>query len=88
MVEIESAILGRRHQLRIYLPPGYGENTLAHYPLAYMQDGQNLFFPEEAFQHKEWDVDETSHVLRAMRAIEDLIVVGVYSNERREEEYY
>ena len=52
-----------------------------------MQDGQNLFFPEEAFRQQEWDVDETSHVLRAMQAIEDLIVVGVYSNERREEEY-
>jgi predicted alpha/beta superfamily hydrolase len=87
LIEIESAILGRRHRLRVYLPPGYEENTMARYPLAYMQDGQNLFFPEEAFQHKEWDVDETSHVLRAMQAIEDLIVVGVYSNERREEEY-
>ena len=38
LVEIESAILGRRHRLRIYLPPGYEENTLAHYPLAYMQN--------------------------------------------------
>ncbi len=52
LVEIESAILGRRHRLRVYLPPGYEENTLAHYPLAYMQDGQNLFFPEEAFQQQ------------------------------------
>jgi hypothetical protein len=52
-----------------------------------MQDGQNLFFPHEAFQHKDWEVDETSQVLRAMRAIEDLIIIGVYSGERREEEY-
>ena len=87
LIEIESAILGRRHRLRVYLPPGYEENTLAHYPLAYMQDGQNLFFPHEAFQHKDWQVDETSHVLRAMQAIEDFIIVGVYSNERRTEEY-
>jgi predicted alpha/beta superfamily hydrolase len=87
LIEIESAILGRKHRLRVYLPPGYEENTLAHYPLAYMQDGQNLFFPHEAFQHKDWQVDQTSQVLRAMRAIEDLIIVGVYSNERREEEY-
>ena len=55
LVEIESAILGRRHRLRIYLPPGYEENTLAHYPFAYMQDGQNLFFLKEAFQQKEWE---------------------------------
>src|SRR5262249_56843294 len=86
LIEIESDILGRRHRLRVYLPPGYEENTLAHYPLAYMQDGQNLFFPHEAFQHKDWQVDQTSQVLRAMRAIEDLIIIGVYSDERREEE--
>lgn len=87
LVEIESAILGRRHRLRVYLPPGYEENTLAHYPFAYMQDGQNLFFPNEAFQHKDWGVKETSQMLRAMQAIEDFIIVGVYSDERREEEY-
>jgi predicted alpha/beta superfamily hydrolase len=87
LVEIESAILGRNHRLRCYLPPGYKENTVARYPVAYMQDGQNLFFPHEAFQHRDWQVDETSQVLRSMRAIEDLIIVGVYSNERREHEY-
>jgi len=87
LVEIESAILSRRHRLRVYLPPGYEENTLARYPFAYMQDGQNLFFPEEAFQHKDWGVRETSQILRAMQAIEDFIIVGVYSDERREEEY-
>src|SRR5262249_43046969 len=86
-IEIESAILKRSHRLRVYLPPGYDENTTARYPLAYMQDGQNLFFPQEAFRHEVWQVDQTSQVLRAMRAIEDLIIVGVYSNERREEEY-
>ena len=84
---MESAILDRHHRLRGYLPPGYEENTLARYPFAYMQDGQNLFFPHEAFQHKDWGVKETSQILRAMQAIEDFIIVGVYSGERREEEY-
>ena len=87
LVEIHSDILGRNHRLRVYLPPGYEENTLAHYPVAYMQDGQNLFFPEEAFRGQEWQVDETSQILGAMRAIEDLIIVGVYSGEHRKEEY-
>src|ERR1044071_2165959 len=45
-----SPILGRKHRARVYLPPGYDENTLAQYPVAFLQDGQNLFFPEEAFQ--------------------------------------
>jgi hypothetical protein len=87
LVEIESAILNRRHRLRVYLPPGYEENTLARYPFAYMQDGQNLFFPHEAFQHKDWGVKDTSQILRSMQAIEDFIIVGVYSDEHREEEY-
>jgi len=64
LIEIPSDILGRDHRLRVYLPPGYEENTLARYPIAYMQDGQNLFFPEEAFQGRDWQVDETSHILR------------------------
>jgi predicted alpha/beta superfamily hydrolase len=88
LIEIPSAILGRDHRLRVYVPPGYEENTLARYPIAYMQDGQNVFFPEEAFEGRDWQVDETSQVLRAMRAVEDLIVVGVYSaGKRRLEEY-
>lgn len=88
LLEIPSAILGRDHWLRVYLPPGYEENTLARYPIAYMQDGQNLFFPEEAFQGRDWQVGQTSSILRAMRAVEDLIIVGVYSaGEDRMGEY-
>jgi predicted alpha/beta superfamily hydrolase len=85
LVEIPSRILNRVHRLRVYVPPGYDENTLASYPVAYMQDGQNLFFPEEAFQGRDWKVEETSQVLRAMRAVEDLIIVGVYSGDRMDE---
>ena len=87
LVEVESAILNRRHRLRVYLPPGYEENTLARYPFAYMQDGQNLFFPHEAFRHKDWGVKETSQILRTMQAIEDFIIVVSTPDERREEEY-
>jgi len=82
LIEIPSPILGRNHRLRVSLPPGYDENTLATYPVVYMQDGQNLFFPEEAFLGNEWSVDETSTTLRSMRAAEDLLVVGLYSGDR------
>jgi len=85
LVELPSKILNRVHKLRVYLPPGYDENTLATYPVVYMQDGQNLFFPDEAFMGHEWSVDETSQTLRAMRAVEDLIVVGIYSGDRMQE---
>jgi predicted alpha/beta superfamily hydrolase len=32
------------------VPPGYDENTLARYPVVYMQDGQNLSFPTRPFR--------------------------------------
>jgi hypothetical protein len=54
VIEIESSILGRDHLLRAYLPPGYYENTLKHYPVLFMQGGRNLFFPEEAFLGRDW----------------------------------
>jgi predicted alpha/beta superfamily hydrolase len=82
LIEHPSLILGRSHSVRVYLPPGYEENTLATYPVIYMQDGQNLFFPEEAFLGAEWGVDETSHTLRAMRAVEDFVIVGIHSADR------
>jgi predicted alpha/beta superfamily hydrolase len=82
LVEFPSKILGREHRLRIYVPPGYDENTLAHYPVVFMQDGQNLFFPQEAFMGHEWQVDETSRTLAAMCAVEDAVFIGIYSEDR------
>ena len=82
LIEFESRILGREHRLRIYVPPGYDENTLAHYPVVFMQDGQNLFFPQEAFMGHEWQVDETSRTLAAMCAVEDAVFIGIYSEDR------
>jgi predicted alpha/beta superfamily hydrolase len=82
LVEFPSAMLGRVHRLRVYVPPGYDENTLASYPVVYMQDGQNLFFPAEAFMGRDWAVDRTSQILRAMSAIEDFVIIGVHSDDR------
>jgi len=83
-LEFDSTRLGRRHQIRVYLPPGYEENTLKRYPVLYMQDGQNLFFPEEAFA-ADWQVDRTVGMLDAMNAIDEFVVVGVYSKDRMAE---
>jgi predicted alpha/beta superfamily hydrolase len=82
LLEFPSTILGRAHRLRVYLPPGYDENTLASYPAVYMQDGQNLFFPDEAFMGREWKVDETSQTLRAMSAVEGFVIIGINSDDR------
>ncbi|MBX7096666.1 MAG: esterase family protein [Myxococcaceae bacterium] len=76
---------GVAHSVRVYLPPGYDDNTLRCFPVIYMQDGQNLFFPEEAFMGVEWRVDETMDRLAQMNAIRKVIVVGVRPDDRMRE---
>jgi predicted alpha/beta superfamily hydrolase len=83
----QSSILGREHRARVYLPPGYDENTLAHYPVAFLQDGQNLFFPEEAFAGRDWQLDSTHWQLHSMGAVDDMILVALYSGAERMDEY-
>ena len=73
---------GRSHAVRVYLPPGYEENVLRTYPVLYMQDGRNLFFPDEAFGGHEWQVDETMDRLDRMNAVRKVIVVGVAPMDR------
>ena len=73
---------GARYDVRVYLPPGYDENTCRHAPVLYMQDGDNLFFPENAFGGREWRVDETMDRLGTMHAIQRTIVVGVAPHDR------
>jgi predicted alpha/beta superfamily hydrolase len=87
LVAFDSPILGREHRARVYVPPGYEENTLARYPVAFFQDGQNLFFPEEAFKGEDWELDSTQWQLRSMGAVEDMIFIGLYSGSEREKEY-
>jgi predicted alpha/beta superfamily hydrolase len=87
LITFESPILGREHRARVYVPPGYGENTLAQYPVALLQDGQNLFFPEEAFKGRDWGFDSTHWQLRSMGVVDDMILIGLYSGEDRMEEY-
>lgn len=85
LLKLPSRYLNREHLLRVYLPPGYAENPLRRYPVFYMQDGKNLFFPEEAFLGHEWRVDEALHLLDAANASDRAIVVGVHSGDRLRE---
>ncbi|MCX5744131.1 MAG: alpha/beta hydrolase-fold protein [Proteobacteria bacterium] len=73
---------GVTRSVRIYLPPGYDDNTLRRFPVLYMQDGQNLFCSSEAFLGNEWQVDETMDRLAQMNAIRKAIVVGIWPADR------
>ena len=83
--DFPSRILEMTRAVRVYLPPGYQENTEARYPVVYMQDGHNVFFPEESFGGQHWRVPETLQILDAMNLVERAIVVGVYPRDRMSE---
>ena len=55
---------------------GYHENSLRRVPVLYMQDGKNLFFPEEAFQGRHLRVGDALHLLDTMNAVDRAVVVG------------
>ncbi|RZJ29522.1 MAG: alpha/beta hydrolase [Flavobacterium sp.] len=55
--------LDRYRKVWLYLPPDYNSST-KHYPVLYMQDGQNLFDDATSFAG-EWQVDETLNNLFA-----------------------
>ena len=76
---------GMEHLFRVFLPPGYRENTLKRYPVLYMHDGNNLFLNEEAFLGNTWRTDEVLGLLDKMNVIEETIVVGIHPNERERE---
>jgi predicted alpha/beta superfamily hydrolase len=85
VIELPSGELDHPLRVRVYLPPGYDDNTLKRYPVVYMHDGKNLFFPDEAFLGREWQVDETLDVLSCMNLIDQTIVVGIHAGERERE---
>jgi hypothetical protein len=60
---------GPEYRFRVFLPPGYRENTLMRYPVLYMHDGNNLFLKEEAFLGNIWKTNEALNILDRMNAI-------------------
>jgi predicted alpha/beta superfamily hydrolase len=88
--EFRSAIFRNSRFLRVWLPPGYNdpENSERHYPVFYLNDGQNLFDRSIAFAGVEWGVDETADRLIRDNAIPPMIVVGIDNAQKdRAKEY-
>ena len=77
--EFHSRIFLNRRFLRVWLPPEYddAENAGRHYPVLYLNDGQNLFESVSAFNGVEWQVDETADRLIREGAVPPLIIVGI-----------
>src|SRR5579863_1731511 len=77
--EFRSRIFRNTRFLRVWLPPEYddAENSERHYPVLYLNDGQNLFEAAVAFGGVEWQVDETVDRLIREGAVPPMIVVGI-----------
>jgi enterochelin esterase-like enzyme len=77
--EFRSRIFRNTRFLRVWLPPGYddAENSERHYPVLYLNDGQNLFEAATSFTGVEWQVDETADRLIREGTVPPLIVVGM-----------
>jgi predicted alpha/beta superfamily hydrolase len=77
-------LAGLDRVLSIYLPPSYGRSD-RRYPVVYMQDGQNLFDPEESFAGP-WRVDLAMD-RAAARGVEGIVVGIPNAGEKRIAEY-
>jgi predicted alpha/beta superfamily hydrolase len=88
--EFRSRVFKNTRFLRVWLPPGYddAENGDRHYPVLYLNDGQNLFESSTAFGGVEWGVDETADRLIREGIVRPLIIVGLdNTGEDRLREY-
>jgi predicted alpha/beta superfamily hydrolase len=77
--EFRSRIFRNTRFLRVWLPPGYDdpENAGRHYPVFYLNDGQNLFEAATSFTGIEWQVDETGDRLIREGVVPPMIIVGM-----------
>ena len=71
--------------VRIYLPRGYGENTWKRYPVLYMHDGQNIFFP--GGDYGSWDVELSATREISQGRVREVIIVGMDNTSNRFAEY-
>src|SRR5260221_5093169 len=78
--KFHSRFLPQERDIIVYLPPGYEKQNATHYPVLYMQDGQNLYdVATSFFPGMERHMDESAEALIRQEAIRPLIIVGVYS---------
>ena len=84
-----SRILPDRRDLIVYTPPGYDEHPERHYPVLYLNDGQNLFDPRTSFiPGRTWEVREAADAAIGAHEVEPLVIVGIYNTgDRRLAEY-
>ena len=82
-----SAVFHNTRTLRVWLPQEYkrSENRDRHYPVLYLNDGQDLFDAcTSVFNTEEWRVDETATDLIREKRVVPLIIVGIDNAGKRD----
>jgi len=78
--------LDNQRDIIVWLPPSYSTDNLAHYPVLYMHDGQNIIDPFTSFVGQDWQMDETATQMIKSGTINEIIIVGIsYTNDRTPE---
>lgn len=79
---------GKSRTVRVFLPPGYDENTAAKYPLLLVMDGQNLFEDETASFGVSWQLKDAVLGQLGKAKLTEIVVVGVdHAGPKRIDEY-
>jgi predicted alpha/beta superfamily hydrolase len=71
-----SDILHNDRRIIVWLPPTYGDDPAARFPVLYLQDGQNCFDPATSYAG-EWHADEIADRLIRAGKIKPIIIVAV-----------
>lgn len=86
--DVPSRAFGPIHTVT-WLPPGYDRDRNRHYPVVYMHDAQNLFFPKRSNFNKVWAADKAALGLIAAHKVAPFIIVGIdHPGPRRYQRYF
>lgn len=86
--DVPSKAFGPIHTVT-WLPPGYDRDKARRYPVVYMHDAQNLFFPKRSGFNKVWAADKAALQLIAQKKVAPFIIVGIdHPGPKRYQRYF
>ena len=74
-------------RVTIWLPPGYAK-ARTRWPVIYMHDGQNVFFPKRSGYNKVWAADKAMLKLMAEGTTTGAIIVAIDHQPARARQYF
>jgi enterochelin esterase-like enzyme len=87
---VSSNFFGWNRGIHVYLPPSYETQPQRHFPVLYLQDGQNVFSSagtNAAFGWGSWELDLTADRLSRAGKMAEIIMIAVDNSWGRRAEY-